>query len=195
MIAITPAQAAARDRRIKLRRDIERKAAELQRAKATAGLVRGGYPAAAAAIEAVVGLKAQASGDAVVAGNAFDAVLAKLDELLSQSPKAAEPWHVSWHMSIAEIQATVASFYRVTASELKSARRQYHIALARQVAMYICREITPFSYPVIAVHFGKRDHTTAMHACKKIEARIYCDADFAFEVADLIRKLSGEHDD
>jgi chromosomal replication initiator protein len=67
------------------------------------------------------------------------------------------------------LEAT-AEMYGFTVDDLKSKSRRRPLVIARQVAMYITRELTDLSYPAIAREFGGRDHTTVMHACDKITA-------------------------
>ncbi|MBM3225860.1 MAG: chromosomal replication initiator protein DnaA [Candidatus Tectomicrobia bacterium] len=66
------------------------------------------------------------------------------------------------------IQQTVASHFGIKISELKSKRRQHTVVFPRQVAMFLCRELTEASLPEIGRVFGGRDHTTVLHACSKI---------------------------
>jgi chromosomal replication initiator protein len=67
-----------------------------------------------------------------------------------------------------EIMNAVAAYYGITVDELSGNSRVSQIAIARQVAMYICREQTSLSLPKIGQLFGNRDHTTVMYAAKKI---------------------------
>jgi chromosomal replication initiator protein len=66
------------------------------------------------------------------------------------------------------IQQTVAQYFGLKASELKSRRRLRSIALPRQIAMFLCRELTDSTLPEIGRHFGGRDHTTVIHSCTKV---------------------------
>jgi len=74
------------------------------------------------------------------------------------------------NISIEEIQKTVVGYYKIKLSDLLSKKRSRSIARPRQVAMWLCKEVTSFSYPMIGEAFGGRDHTTVMHAFKTIEA-------------------------
>jgi chromosomal replication initiator protein len=67
-----------------------------------------------------------------------------------------------------EIINAVAAYYKITPDDLYGSSRIQAIALARQIAMYICREQTSLSLPKIGQLFGGRDHTTVMYANKKI---------------------------
>jgi chromosomal replication initiator protein len=71
-------------------------------------------------------------------------------------------------LSINAIQGAVADHYTISVEEMKGKRRDKHIVFPRQVAMYIIREETDSSLPVIGAAFGGRDHTTALHAIEKI---------------------------
>jgi chromosomal replication initiator protein len=71
-------------------------------------------------------------------------------------------------VSPADIISIVATFYQLSVEDLYSSSRSQPIALARQVAMYLCREMTNLSLPKIGQLFGNRDHTTVMYANKKI---------------------------
>ncbi|MBI5642342.1 MAG: chromosomal replication initiator protein DnaA [Deltaproteobacteria bacterium] len=72
-------------------------------------------------------------------------------------------------LTMEEIQKTVAAHYDIKPSDLRSKRRHRTIALPRQVAMYIARTFGTFSFPEIGAAFGGKDHSTAIHAVKKIE--------------------------
>ncbi|HET7524238.1 MAG TPA: chromosomal replication initiator protein DnaA [Acidimicrobiales bacterium] len=71
-------------------------------------------------------------------------------------------------MTIDHIQEVVAEYYNVSLEDMKGKRRDKHIVFPRQVAMFLVREETPSSLPVIGQAFGGRDHTTALHSIDKI---------------------------
>jgi chromosomal replication initiator protein len=73
-------------------------------------------------------------------------------------------------MTIEQIQKTVATYYNLRVSDLLSAKRDRKITLPRHVAMAIAKQLTSHSLPTIGDAFGGRDHTTVLHACKKIKA-------------------------
>jgi chromosomal replication initiator protein len=73
-------------------------------------------------------------------------------------------------MTIEQIQKTVATYYNVRVSDLLSAKRDRKITLPRHIAMSIAKQLTSHSLPTIGDAFGGRDHTTVLHACKKIKA-------------------------
>lgn len=72
-------------------------------------------------------------------------------------------------LTVEEIQKMVASHYGIKISDLKSAKRLKALVLPRQVAMYLARQLTSSSYPEIGEKFGGKDHSTIIHAIKKIE--------------------------
>ncbi len=76
--------------------------------------------------------------------------------------------HRDTRISVDQIQKAVSEYFKVMPQELKGKRRTSDVTLPRQVAMFICREITGLSLPVIGMEFGGRDHTTVLHSCKKI---------------------------
>ena len=78
------------------------------------------------------------------------------------------PVHDTAPLSIEAIQSAVADHYTISVEEMKGKRRDKHIVFPRQVAMYLIREETDSSLPVIGAAFGGRDHTTALHAIEKI---------------------------
>ncbi len=70
------------------------------------------------------------------------------------------------------IKETVAKYFSIDKDDLSGNKRSNDIAFPRQIAMYLCREIANMSFPQIGIDFGGRDHSTVMHACKKIEKEI-----------------------
>ena len=96
--------------------------------------------------------------------------------------------------SIEDIQRKTAEFYKLDLRDFQSAGRARRIARPRQVAMYLARELTMRSLPEIGKRFGGRDHTTVLHACRRIAA--LCDEDplFKQEVDFLKNVLSRKHD-
>jgi len=79
------------------------------------------------------------------------------------------------------IEATSEGF-NIKPEEVRSKKRTQHIALTRQVAMYLCRMLTDLSLPKIGEEFGGRDHTTVLHAFKKIEEMITNDSEFKHRI-------------
>ena len=75
-------------------------------------------------------------------------------------------------ISIEYIQESVCKYFNITQKDLQSSQRSNDITYPRQIGMYLCRSLTNESFPKIGDAFGKRDHTTVMHAFKKIEKDI-----------------------
>src|SRR5574341_617967 len=71
-------------------------------------------------------------------------------------------------VSMEDIQETVSARFHVKIADLKSRRRSKTLVHPRQIAMYLCRELTDASYPEIGRHFGGKDHTTIIHACRQV---------------------------
>lgn len=78
-------------------------------------------------------------------------------------------------ISLENIQQTVAEYYKIRVSDLLSKKRSRDIARPRQVAMYFAKELTTHSLPQIGDRFGGRDHTTVLHACRKVDELIRTD--------------------
>jgi chromosomal replication initiator protein len=91
-------------------------------------------------------------------------------------------------ITIDEIQKKVAEHYNIRISDMHSARRARQVARPRQVAMYLAKQLTPRSLPEIGRKFGGRDHTTVIHAVRKIEELSAYDAAFKEDV-ELLRRL------
>ena len=95
-------------------------------------------------------------------------------------------------ITIDEIQRKVADHYNLRLADMHSPRRSRNVARPRQVAMYLCKKLTTRSLPEIGRKFGGRDHTTVMHAVKKVEELMVEDAVFADEVNSVRRVLKGD---
>ncbi|MFQ5783694.1 MAG: chromosomal replication initiator protein DnaA [Alphaproteobacteria bacterium] len=94
-------------------------------------------------------------------------------------------------VTIEEIQKRVSEHFNVRVADMHSARRARAVARPRQVAMYLAKQLTSRSLPEIGRKFGGRDHTTVMHAVKKVEQLSETDAAFAEDVELLRRMLGG----
>lgn len=92
-------------------------------------------------------------------------------------------------VSVDQIQKTVAQYFDLRVAELLSRRRTRAIAVPRQIAMYLAKELTTRSYPDLARRFGGRDHTTVIHGVRRIAALIEADPGLADTVASLRRAL------
>lgn len=94
-------------------------------------------------------------------------------------------------ISIDNIQKTVADYYKIKVSEMFSKKRVRSLARPRQVAMALAKELTPMSLPEIGEAFGGRDHTTVLHACRKIQELVDADQTLARDHALLVQILRG----
>ncbi len=79
-------------------------------------------------------------------------------------------------LTIEDIQKKVSNHFNIKISEIKSSKRVKNLVIPRQIAMYLCRQLTSCSYPEIGDHFGGKDHSTVIHAIKKIEKNIENDS-------------------
>lgn len=86
-----------------------------------------------------------------------------INDIVSQKEKV---------VSSEAIQEVVAKYFNINAKDLKSSKRSNDLAYPRQIAMYLCRDVAQMQLARIGECFGKRDHTTVMHACRKIDAEI-----------------------
>jgi len=123
-------------------------------------------------------------------GRPIDAQLAEevLAGLYPVLPSAgAEP-------TIDRVQELTCEVFCVSRDELLSARRTAHVAWARQLAMYLARQHTGASLPVIGDRFGGRNHTTVMYACRRAAQRIATDPEAQVLVSDLERRLIPDSD-
>ncbi len=89
---------------------------------------------------------------------------------------------------IEDIQKVVATHYNVSKQDLLSARRTRAIVRPRQIAMYLAKTMTPRSFPEIGKRFGGRDHTTVLHAVRKVEELAAADEALAQEI-ELLKRL------
>lgn len=94
-------------------------------------------------------------------------------------------------ITVDEIQKAAAEHFSLRQADLLSERRTRAIARPRQIAMYLCKQLTTRSYPDIGRRFGGRDHTTVLHGVRKIEELMPKDDQIARDVEALIRKLKG----
>lgn len=93
-------------------------------------------------------------------------------------------------ISLDNIQRTVSEYYKIKVSDMMSKRRSRSVARPRQVAMALAKELTNHSLPEIGDSFGGRDHTTVLHACRKIKELRETDADIREDCKNLLRSLT-----
>lgn len=94
-------------------------------------------------------------------------------------------------VTVENIQKVVAQYYQLRVSDLLSKRRTRNIARPRQMAMHLAKTLTQHSLPEIGEVFGGRDHTTVLHACRKIESLCETEARLREDRARLLRELTG----
>jgi chromosomal replication initiator protein len=116
-----------------------------------------------------------------------DMTLERVEDYLSHLIGNGEPKRVR----VEDIQRVVSRHYNVARTDLLSARRTQIIVKPRQVAMYLAKVMTPRSLPEIGRRFGGRDHTTVLHAVRKIEGQIGADTNLLQEM-DFLKRLIQE---
>ncbi len=89
------------------------------------------------------------------------------------------------NISITNIKQQVSSYYNLELSDMSSSRRSINIARPRQIAMFLCKSLTSHSYPEIGRSFGGKDHTTVIHAFKKIETLLKDDKRLKKQISEL----------
>ena len=92
-------------------------------------------------------------------------------------------------ITIEMIQKHVADHFKIKVSELKSDKRLKALVVPRQIAIYLCRELTKASYPEIGEKFGGKDHSTIIHSVKKIDAQMAQNLEMKGTVENLKRSL------
>ena len=98
----------------------------------------------------------------------------------------------SRRITVDEIQKQVASHFHIRVADMFSARRSRQIARPRQIAMYLAKNLTSLSYPEIGRRFGNRDHTTIMHAVRKVEELMVSDTELSDDVS-LLKSVLADH--
>ena len=89
---------------------------------------------------------------------------------------------------ITRIQRIVAEYFQISVEDIKSKKRAANITFPRQIAMYLCRNVTDESFPKIGMEFGGKDHSTVMHSVEKIEKEMKNNK----ELEKIIEKLKGD---
>ena len=93
------------------------------------------------------------------------------------------------NISIESIQKVVSDNYQISVSDLKGKKRDKKFTVPRQIALYIAKEITEYTYSELGIEFGGRDHSTVMHSCEKIKELITTDASLNSKIKLLIREI------
>lgn len=92
-----------------------------------------------------------------------------------------------------DIMGQTAQYFSLTLEDLKGTSRSRTLSTARQIAMYLCRELTDLSLPKIGQAFGGRDHTTVMHAVKKIKTQMAERRALYTQVTELTNRIKQQH--
>lgn len=95
------------------------------------------------------------------------------------------------YITIDEITTYICQHYNINYKELMGKKKTKDIALPRQIAMYMCRELTGNTYPHIGTAFNGRDHTTVMHACSQIRKKIDKDSHFKEHLEKMMNEIRG----
>ncbi|MGB1270551.1 MAG: chromosomal replication initiator protein DnaA [Endozoicomonas sp.] len=93
-------------------------------------------------------------------------------------------------VSIDNIQRTVAEYYKIKVADILSKRRSRSVARPRQIAMALSKELTSHSLPEIGDAYGGRDHTTVLHACRKVKELVEADGEIRGDYKNLLRSLT-----
>lgn len=96
-------------------------------------------------------------------------------------------------LTISMIQREIASYFNISTDDLCSKNRAKEYVYPRQIAMYLCRELTPLSLPKIGESFGNRDHSTVMHACDKVKSSLNIDEELKNTITILISNIKTNH--
>lgn len=117
-------------------------------------------------------------------GEPIDVAMAKnvLRDIISEDDKP---------VTVEQIQKVVADFFGIKYLEMKSKKRTKEIAIPRQVAMYVSKQLTDASLSDIGKNFGGKDHATVIYACRQIEDRRAKDEDFNRKIEGVIKRIKG----
>lgn len=128
----------------------------------------------------LIRLGAQAS----LTGEPIDVAMAKkiLKDIIAEDDRP---------VTVDQIQKVAADFFGIKCSDMKSKKRTKEIAIPRQVAMYVSKQLTDCSLSDIGKNFGGKDHATVIYACRQIEDRKERDEEFNRKVENLIRRIKG----
>lgn len=179
---LTPTQRKAVERSRAFRENIAAKAAELAERKTRLALTA----VPIAALEAP--LINTPAVQVVHSGAEVDPETVNWFVVLASAPRHAD------YPTIREIQVAVCKHYGVKLSELLSKRRTADIVGPRQVAMFLCKRLTPHSLPQVGRRFGGRDHTTVLHAVNKMKHLETRNPEIAEDIAILIKAITGERE-
>lgn len=113
----------------------------------------------------------------------LEMVQAVLKDQVNESPGSKSP-------SVEAIQNIVSGYYGISPAELTGKNRSRNLVQARQISMYLCRELTDETLMSIGLYFGGRDHSTVLHSCKKVESMIKQKTDIYRQVSELTNMIN-----
>ena len=119
---------------------------------------------------------------------AYSAIMSGADITLDLAIEALKDFiskGISDKNDVHRIQKIVSEYFQISVEDIRSKKRSSNISFPRQIAMYLCREMTSESFPKIGTEFGGKDHSTVMHSVEKIENEIKVNKD----LANIIEKL------
>ena len=93
-------------------------------------------------------------------------------------------------IEVNEVQKTVSKYYGITVSDLVSNSRKQHLVKARQMAIYLCHELTSLSLAKIGQNFGNRDHSTVLYSCEKMKALIETNGEIKNDIENIKIKIT-----
>ncbi len=129
-------------------------------------------------------------------GRQLDGAIVRLETLTRESRLPLNLESVANHFeqipkpSLERIAQKVGAFFGIDLRQLRSARRRRHILLPRQICMYLARQLSGLTLEKIGAYFGGRDHTTVLHACRKVERDMRSDVVFSGSVRQLYLDLA-----
>lgn len=106
-------------------------------------------------------------------------------ELLKDTFNASLPGNIT----VDRIQKVIADYYNISVSDIKGRKRDKRIVFPRQIAIYISRELTDYSYPDLGIEFGGKDHTTIMHSYNTISDQLKTDSSLDSTINILVRSI------
>ncbi len=110
-------------------------------------------------------------------------------EMAAEALKDILPDNKPKQVTISLIQEIVAMHYGLKLDEMKAKKRTRTVSFPRQIAMYLCRELTDSSLPKIGDEFGGRDHTTVIHAHEKIGGELKSDVNLQQTITELVKNI------
>ena len=93
-------------------------------------------------------------------------------------------------LSISKVRKVVCDYYNLTKQQICSSNRTKNIAIPRHIAMYLCRTLLDAPYKEIGNEFGKRDHSTVISACEKVESLIKTDPAYSKAITEIKNRIS-----